>query len=405
MIKILCFSIKKDFDENNEKYDIIFALSVLCRWPTNQMAYTFQTFEDTLKIIDKHLVWHGLLINYNSQYLLTESSLTTKYIPIKPLTDTGFVKKYHKDFSPCSQYEYCIFRKKDPSCQIASLSVSTNNLGDHIQILAMERLLNLNDLDATIYIDRDKGLLSANPSKSDAKIFIVLNGWFKRSNRPEQWPPNEKLIPLFIGFHMRLPKCPDLISEKSIAYYKKHGPIGCRDPYTLDLLISKGVDCYLSNCLTLTFPKRDLDATRQNKIIVSSRDTTIMGILPNELKEKATYINHYTNTSDFNKNLISAKELLDFYRTNAKLVITTFLHAALPCLAMGIPVVVFYPNSFIDINQSDKERFSGLASLIKIYSFSEIEIVNWNPEVPNIEGLKSSLITRFNDALYLIMNR
>jgi exopolysaccharide biosynthesis predicted pyruvyltransferase EpsI len=38
--------------------------------------------------------------------------------------------------------------------------------------------------------------------------------------------------------------------------------------------------------------------------------------------------------------MIIAQEYLDRYRKEAKLVITSRLHCALPCIAMGIPVIV-----------------------------------------------------------------
>jgi hypothetical protein len=66
--------------------------------------------------------------------------------------------------------------------------------------------------------------------------------------------------------------------------------------------------------------------------------------LPHAMRNECEYINHYSHTNDFVKNMTCAQNLLDNYYNNARVVITTFLHCALPCIAMGIPVIVFYPN-------------------------------------------------------------
>jgi hypothetical protein len=173
----------------------------------------------------------------------------------------------------------------------------------------------------------------------------------------------------------------------------------------MELLKSKNIDCYLSHCLTLTFDKRE-SLESQNKIIISSRDKYILDLLPDEIKLISHYINHYSDTNDFMINMNKAKDLLEYYKKESKLVITTFLHCALPCIAMGIPVIVFYPNND-DINhQFDVERFSSLASITHIYSFDDItnNKVNWNPEPIDIDDLKKSIMDNFNKLIYDKLN-
>lgn len=60
-------------DSLKNKFDLIFANSVLCVWPENTGEYTFETFEETLKIIDDLLNVEGILCIYNSKYLFTET--------------------------------------------------------------------------------------------------------------------------------------------------------------------------------------------------------------------------------------------------------------------------------------------------------------------------------------------
>ena len=110
----------------------------------------------------------------------------------------------------------------------ASLKVSTENLGDHIQILAGLRLLARLGVEPAQFIDRDNEIQSLpGLDEEEGPIEILLNGWFK-ANRTE-WPPHPKLTPIIYGFHIRLFQCPELLSETSIKFFRSHQPIGCRE--------------------------------------------------------------------------------------------------------------------------------------------------------------------------------
>ena len=95
------------------KCDVIFAMSVLCKWPENVGEYTYKTFTDTLYIIDNLLEINGYLCIYNSKYLFTETELFKKYQAIETKhKDTGFVYKYHNDGNKCKyNYPFYLFKK------------------------------------------------------------------------------------------------------------------------------------------------------------------------------------------------------------------------------------------------------------------------------------------------------
>ena len=203
----------------------------------------------------------------------------------------------------------------------ASLKVSTENLGDHLQIIANLSLLKRIGISPSLFIDRDDEIAFCKElDERQGTVAMMLNGWFKTNS--EQWPPHKNISPLFLGFHIRLFQCPELISEAAIAHYKQHEPIGCRDSYTKELLESKGVRCFESNCLSLIYPRRILNEIEQTKIIVASRDRRILDILPNEMSDN-TYICHYSGSFDFESNMNEADQILDVYQCQAKLVITT----------------------------------------------------------------------------------
>ena len=102
-------------DDITEKSDIIFANSVLCIWPENEGVYKFETFENTLEIIDNLLNKDGYLCIYNSKYLFCETNLfiNKKYEKINTLhKETGFVTKYHKNNEKITyDYPFFLFKK------------------------------------------------------------------------------------------------------------------------------------------------------------------------------------------------------------------------------------------------------------------------------------------------------
>ena len=287
----------------------------------------------------------------------------------------------------------------DKDVVIGSLKASTENLGDYIQILACLRLLETLDLRPKIYLDRDTELANAPALAScSGRVVLPLNGWFKRTvGADPQWPPHDKIIPVFIGFHVRPYQCPALLEPRSIDYMKAHGPVGCRDPFTMRALAEKGVSTYLSHCLSLSFAKRRPDQVGDT-VVVASRDREIIDVLPPEYRNNHLYVNHYMVRNAFPEYLTEAKDLLAFYRTRARLVITTFLHCALPCIAMGIPVIAFLPRLQYDFQKaSDAERFSGLMQIASVHRFGDTAHVDWSPRPLDVEGLKETIRLDFQN--------
>jgi len=280
---------------------------------------------------------------------------------------------------------------------LASLKVSTRNLGDHIQIIAARRLIERTARGPEIYIDRDDEIGSApGLDPAHAPYPIVLNGWFKTN--AAEWPPAPTLDPVYIGFHIRLFQCPRLVAEDALDHYRHHQPVGCRDTYTSGLLASHGIETYVSHCLTLSFPRRESLPEQQTEVFVVSRDDRILSWLPPHLKD-SRFVCHYVEETDFETNLARAEALLDLYRTRARLIVTTLLHCALPAIAMGIPVVMFYPENSEAGHASDMERFSSLAELIPIHDAGQTEGVNWNPAPVRVGRRKLAIIDHFQAAI------
>jgi hypothetical protein len=274
---------------------------------------------------------------------------------------------------------------------IGQLKAWKANLGDHIQILAAENLLRRAGLVPSFLADMNEGLSQPPPTSSQFAPGIVLNGWF---DTHWHWPPHPAYRPLYLGFHIGYHE-PSLISPAALDHYTAHGPIGCRDRYTLSVLRSYGVDAFLSHCLTLTFARRLPDPDRHNEVFVVSRDRWILQYLPPSLGSY-TFISHYSMPDEFTESKCQATELLNAYRDRAKLVVTTLIHCAMPAIALGIPVILFYPpDEGRAREQFDLARFSSLSEIVRVFRASEAADVDWHGYTPDVSALKLKLIDTF----------
>lgn len=262
----------------------------------------------------------------------------------------------------------------------------SKNIGDHIQSLAALELLKDHSL---VYLDRER----LNEYTSSEPVKVLMNGWYLHSSK--NWPPSNSIHPYFTSFH--LAKYPSvrkkILSQDLIPYYKQYEPIGCRDFETKRLFESIGIKAEYSGCVTLTLPKRKVEKT--DKIVVT--DLFINNILTNNYAEKVTYklipkkyhsqvklISHIRSNkkeSSLDKKLDEAKELLDLY-ASAKLVITSRIHCALPCLALGTPVIFF---DFGYVRKINRDRFEGILDLMNTI----------RPKIPFHENRRIEKVLKF----------
>ena len=273
----------------------------------------------------------------------------------------------------------------------ALLKYSNGNLGDEIQSIAARDFLPSLDH----YIDRDY----FNEFKNEDKTKILVHGWF--THNPENWPPvNNNIDPLFISFHISDSwgsSAEKMTNSASIKYYKEHEPIGCRDYNTLRLLEAKGVDSYFSGCITLTLKNRF--KSRTNKIYFVDVDKKARSLIPEKEKDNVIFLSHVgrlyqTHRREWFRSLLrsrhlrnryvqyrfnKAQEVIDLY-AQAKLVVTSRLHCALPCLAFGTPLI------FI-LKDPHDPRLEGLKELMNFCSREDasrgkVEI-DWDDPEPN----------------------
>lgn len=268
------------------------------------------------------------------------------------------------------------------------------NVGDYIQSLAARQFLPRVDQ----YINREKLNEYSGPETK-----LIMNGWFMYD--PENWPPSPNIIPLFISFHLNQTHAERILNEEGIVYLRKH-EIGCRDYSTLNLLKAKGIDAFFSSCLTLTlgnsyrnslgediyfvdvlfksptpqkvfrsFNSFRKSVQRHEIFRLRQRKKLLRKLFGDKIIELAKDIAHRYPAAQYateDSRFALAEDLLKRYE-NARLVVTSRIHCALPCLAMGTPVI-FVDGGFD--NSSDRWRFEGISRLFNTIQISGKKITS-----------------------------
>jgi 2-polyprenyl-3-methyl-5-hydroxy-6-metoxy-1,4-benzoquinol methylase len=126
---------KKNVDENvnfifstpenlkqQAPYEIIFCLSVLCRWEDTRYVdncrelYPFEKFEGTVAMLSDLLAPDGLLVIYNSNFAFEDTVVFKKeeysIVSTPAVPDSGFVYKFDKECNRVPQtHKACVYRK------------------------------------------------------------------------------------------------------------------------------------------------------------------------------------------------------------------------------------------------------------------------------------------------------
>jgi hypothetical protein len=254
------------------------------------------------------------------------------------------------------------------------------NIGDNIQTIAARMLykeIGIED-NQIIAVNRD-GL-----TNYDGKpVVLIMNGCFYEPCFPI---PNN-IIPIFVGFNTS-----ENVIKRNRLYFRKYEPIGCRDVITTKLFEKHGINAYTTGCLSLTFAKRLKSPVTPKTFIVYGTGSgeipkTLLSHVPQDILKDAEFIFQRMPTNVFplgekesNEAEQFAQKLLKRYEEEATLVITPLLHAACPCIAMGIPVVL--------ARKDYDARFSAVGGLLPVYTPGNFNHIDWNPVELDIENLK-----------------
>ena len=233
------------------------------------------------------------------------------------------------------------------------INIKLGNIGDYIQSLAAYQYLPKKC--SPILIERDTIQYYHGP-----KVKLIMNGWFSIQEGNKY--TSEQIDPLYLSIHIQN----KIIDRRMIVHLKKYEPIGCRDINTYKLLLNNSIKAFFSSCLTTTLDINyyKKDSFRNEEIIFTDFQFGYFEKADRYIKNLKAYdftnITYLTHTFWTNKTHLErfkiAHSLLKKY-SNAKLVITTRIHAALPCLALRTPVI------FVN-KEYDKLRYNGLYNLL-----------------------------------------
>lgn len=239
----------------------------------------------------------------------------------------------------------------------AVLSYSTGNIGDDIQSLAA--LQYLPRVHALINRERLSQVRGAGPYR------IVLNGWF--AHRRTGWPPSDELQPLLTSMHLAEDW---LYASPNIEYLRRRAsdrPVGARDIWTRDRLLKAGVPAVHSGCLTLTLalhrapdPSDEIcavDVPAPLPDAMRVRFGARWRSITHTLTDQPRRIRGWRDRTQL------AANLLRRYAA-CTCVVTGRLHAALPALALGTPVL------FV-VRKPDRGRYAGLREHLHWVSASD----------------------------------
>lgn len=259
---------------------------------------------------------------------------------------------------------------------------SSQNIGDHVQTLASlghvvrrqnlrfhgqpdlvgfardmqerarpELRLDGEPTDVELYrVDRDGSSFQAFPEGT----WLLEFGWHSHDLAATgvwDFPMHENLRPIFVSFHCNKR---GLLTPETLEYLRAHGPVGCRDWTTVDLLLSLDVPAFFSGCLTTTvstvFPELEERPAPATVYVDAVREPVPAG--HDNIKQSYGQVKDRT----FVENMREAVRLLEWYRTSFTHVVTKRLHCYLPTTSLGLEVD-FQPANYADV------RFAGLHPL------------------------------------------
>ncbi len=237
------------------------------------------------------------------------------------------------------------------------------NIGDDIQSYAISRFMPRVD----VLVNREK-LDTFQYGDGTEPVAVLFAAWFMWHKH--HWPPSQQIVPGLLGFH-NYDRDPDVKARRQYAlpiyahhqfsgiggqWMRDYGPVGCRDYYTRDILKKEGIDTFFSGCVTLTLPKQPKTKDRGKYIVLVDLNPKVEQKVRQlvgdryEIRKLSHTIPELKNAT-WEERTAKVEEYLTIYQ-NAKYVVTRRLHVALPCLAMGTPVLVIQ-----SLRMNDKNRF------------------------------------------------
>lgn len=199
------------------------------------------------------------------------------------------------------------------------------------------------------------------------------------------FPISYRIIPVFISAHILTSE----LSSEAVDFLRTYQPIGCRDEHSLNIMRRYNILAYLSGCLTVTFPRRTTVPDKP-KVLLIDTPASLEPHIPEQIREHSEYLSHLLPIPKRPMKDCEAQALyrescdrLCYYRDHATLIVSSRLHALVPAIAMGIPVVAAFENI--------SYRFSWLDKYLTLYSSDSFHTIDWRPQAIMFEDRKQRI--------------
>jgi len=224
-------------------------------------------------------------------------------------------------------------RKSDST--LALYSYSSDNIGDDMQSLVLRRWLGYSE-DEICFFDRD--FHQFNRTAKSQRVTLLINGFIGKGALPI--PEFEELCvdPIFLAIHMASVHDDNPAKMEQL---RRFSPIGCRDLQSLRECKENDIPAYFGGCPTILCERAD---------VKQDIDILLIDVNPRNLpKIPENRVVHYSSNMKIPGDTplgmradmcLRRWELL----SRARLVVTSKLHAAMPAIGMGVPVVFIKEN-------------------------------------------------------------
>lgn len=243
------------------------------------------------------------------------------------------------------------------------------NMGDVLLTLAVDHLYELMGIDGKSVVKINyKNLSDYNGEEVLLPIASAFMGYHDGKHITCF---SSKIVPLFLSFNIMA----TTLNEDDILYLKKFSPIGCRDRHTYETMRKYSIPAYVNGCLTITMDFKEKKRRKNEKALWVDVPQDLEPYIPEQYKINRKVYSQIRSLKGINNNEISQKVYNAYltYFEEAKIVITSRLHCAIPCIMAGIPVV-FAGKDF-------DYRFSWMERYIRFYDKNEYDLIDWNPDI------------------------
>jgi len=247
----------------------------------------------------------------------------------------------------------------DPALNLAVLGYAfTQNIGDPVQAHALMELLGTKEVEI---VDRDR--VSDFSPKDETRL--IANGWLM--GNADFLEIKDQVYLQGISVHISgwpyFGRTRQLLSSEAtethfLREFRKAGVVGARDLHTLGELRKNHIPSYFSGCLTLAFDEREFH--KEIDVLCIDVEPDVVDHIQKNLRRQ---VEVSTNALPIgSQRFMSVQQISDVSEayleqiSSATVVITSRLHAALPAISQGVPVI-FAPQNRFD------PRFSGYSSL------------------------------------------